>query len=143
LFEYPEMPVPSKKRMEYAMSADNGVYILVSRGRRTQRGHKKEYRVVHAQAIECIREQPDYPNPMVRDSEFNREMLLQFFGTAWVFSDIRLAEGYALGIYDQWMRDIGVVEYGIVLLDECAHIPFPRPRIPKEARRPAKMSVAS
>lgn len=110
------------------MSADNGVYILVSRGRRTRHGHKTEYRVIHAQAIENIMEQPDYPAAylMMQDPELNRRKVLEYFGKARVFTDRRIAEGYAQAIYDQWMKDFGVVEYGIRWFDEFAHISFPK-----------------
>lgn len=107
------------------MSADNGVYVLVSRGRKTQHGHKKEYRVIHAQAIENIEWSPDYP---VGSGEMllNREYVLSYFGEARVFTDRRVAEGYAQRIYDEWVKDFGYVEYGIVWFDEFAHIPFPK-----------------
>lgn len=108
------------------MSADNGVYILVSRGRWTRHGYKREYRVIHAQAIENVTCQPDYPGSKNREPELNRAMVLEYFGEARVFTDRRVAEGYALAVYDQWMKGLGTVEYGIRWFDEFAHIPFPK-----------------
>lgn len=102
------------------MSADNGVYILVSRGRKTRHGFRKEYRVTHAQAIENIEYDPDYP--VGSDEMLNRQHVLSYFGAARIFSDRRVAEGYAQRIYDEE----GYVEYGIVWIDEFAHIPFPK-----------------
>lgn len=52
-------------------------------------------------------------------------MVLEYFGEARVFTDRRVAEGYAQGIYDQLMQDI-VVEYGIRWIGEFVHIPFPQ-----------------
>lgn len=108
------------------MSADNGVYILVSRGRKTQHGLKSEYRVALAQAIENITYQPDYPDFLDRDSELNRETVLSIFGGSRVFTDRKIAEGYAQGVYDMWTKLEGYVEYGIVIIGEYAHISFPK-----------------
>ena len=128
------------------MSADNGVYILVSRGRKTRKGYQKEYRVIHAQAIENITWQPDYPDYMVQDSELNRSEVLAYFGNARVFTDRRIAEGYAQRIFDEVMEGFGIVEYGIVWFDEFAHIPFPKPqssrrRHPQVQRTLGKLAV--
>lgn len=124
------------------MSADNGVYILVSRGRWTRHGYKREYRAVHAQAIENITYHPDYPDSPNKEPELNREMVLEYFGEARVFTDRRMAEGYAQAIYDQWMREFGVVEYGIRWFDECAHIPFPKWRSDGKPRRHRRTKLA-
>lgn len=107
------------------MSKDNGVYILVSRGRKTRHGHKKEYRVIHAQAIMNIMFAPDLP---VGSDEMmlNSEYVLRYFNGARVFTDRRVAEGYAQATYDAWTVVVGFVEYGIVWFDEYAHIPFPK-----------------
>lgn len=114
------------------MSADNGVYILVSRGRKTRRGHKTEYRVIHAQAIENIIWQPDYPDG--RKPMLNREVVLEYFWETRVFTDRRVAEGYAQAIYDDVMWNFGDVEYGIVWFDEFGQIPFPKGH-PRRHRR--------
>lgn len=115
------------------MSADNGVYILVSRGRKTRHGHKKEYRVIHAQAIENIFWCLNYPEGAA-EPVLNRDDVLSYFGEARVFTDRRVAEGYAQRIYDEWMRDVGYVEYGIVWFDEFAHIPFPKQQPPQHSK---------
>jgi len=117
------------------MSADDGVYVLVTRGRKTQRGYKKEYRVVHTQAIECVTEEPNYPDFMVQDSELNRARTVDFFGKARVFSDRKVAEGYAIRLEEERVETFGSgSEYGIVWLD-FAHIPFPRPQSSRRGRR--------
>jgi hypothetical protein len=122
------------------MSADNGVYILVNRGRKTQRGHKKEYRVIHAQAIENISFMPDYP---LGEEErlLNREQVLSYFGEARVFTDRKLAEAYAQGVHDVWIHFFGCVEYGIVWFDDFAHIRFPKPEQPQPVKR-SQLSAA-
>lgn len=110
------------------MSADNGVYILVSRGRKTQHGRRKtEYRVAYAQAIENISYWPDFPDCMVQYSELNRESVLAIFGESAVFTDRKVAEGYGRGVHDMWMKSFGYMEYGVVLIERYAHIPFPKP----------------
>jgi hypothetical protein len=108
------------------MSADNGVYILVSRGRKTRHGYKKEYRVTHAQAIENIQWQPgDGIIPGDEEIELSPMYVRALFGNARVFTDRRIAEGYAQRIYDEHTEDGGVVEYGIRFLD-YSHIRFPK-----------------
>jgi hypothetical protein len=106
------------------MSADNGVYILASRGPKKRRGYTKEYRVVHAQAIDNITWQPDYPAGN-GESELNQKYVLLIFGNARVFTDRRIAEGYAQCLYDELVGDDYVVEYGTCFLD-YAHIRFPK-----------------
>ena len=101
------------------MSADNGVYILVTKGSRG----KKEYRVSHAQAIENLSYMPDHPQGS-RDG-LNTEYAHMLFGKSRVFTDMKLARGYAECIYDEWMGDFGIVEYGIATLD-YSRIRFPR-----------------
>lgn len=118
------------------MSADNGVYVLVSRGPKTGHGrhaHRKtEYRVIHAHAIENIYAQ-DYstgdPEPTL-----NRQMVLKFFGEARVFTNRELATAYAQGLHDGWESRVGYVEYGIVIIDEFADLPFPQPSQVKESQ---------
>jgi hypothetical protein len=113
------------------MSADNGVYILASRGPKKRRGYTKEYRVVHAQAIDNITWEPDYPRGS-GEKWLNRKYVLMLFGNARVFTDRRIAEGYAQRIYDEHTEDFGVVEYGICFRD-YAHLRFP---VNPEARDP-------
>jgi hypothetical protein len=122
------------------MSADNGVYILATRGKRTQRGHKTEYRVAHAQSIGNIMWKPDYPRRRRQEPLLNREWAIRLFGASFVFTDRRLAEAFALAIHEQWMKDFGVVEYGIKHLDFSA-VSFPqdggKDRLPEEALKEA------
>ncbi len=100
------------------MSADNGIYILVTKGRK--RG-QKEYRVIHAQAIENICETPDYP-ASPQESVLDRECVLELFGECRVFTDRKFAEGYAMCMEDQtWFT-----EYGISFLD-FSQVRFPKP----------------
>ena len=98
------------------MSADNGVYILATKGR--ERG-KKEYRVAHAQAIENIDYAPDYhPGG---SGGLNTESVQYTFGKSPVFTDRKIAEGYAQRLHEEqsW------TEYGICFLDRL-HVRYPR-----------------
>ena len=105
------------------MSADNGVYILVTRGSRG----KKEYRVAHAQAIENLfSEFSDDPRGVL-----NVEYAHLLFGKSRVFTDMKLAGGYAQRIYDEWMDAFGIVEYRIVTL-YYSHIRFPQASVESE-----------
>ncbi len=113
------------------MSADNGVYILVTRG--LKRG-RKEYRVAEAWAIENIDWQPDHPVAGPHQHQLNREEVLKRFGEARVLTDRKIAEGYAQRIYDEVMEDFGVVKYGICFLDH-ANIRFPRKHRPRRRVR--------
>lgn len=106
------------------MSADNGVYILVTKGNRG----KKEYRVSHAQAVENLWYEPDHPQGS-RDG-LNTKYAHLLFGKSRVFTDMKLARGYAERIYDEWMGDFGIVEYGITTLD------FSRVRFPRMSEEP-------
>jgi hypothetical protein len=99
------------------MSADNGVYILATKSAR--RG-KREYRVAHAQAIENL-SCWDYIDHL---GNLNPEFALLLFGKCRVFTDRKLAEGYALRISDE----VGYTEYGIKFLD-FTHVRFPRPLV--------------
>ncbi|QQG42772.1 MAG: hypothetical protein HYW15_00965 [Candidatus Giovannonibacteria bacterium] len=97
------------------MSADNGVYILATKGSEG----KKEYRVAHAQAIENLWYKPDFPK---EKPELSLEYVSVLFGDCRrVFNDQKLAEGYALHILDE----VGYAEYGVQLLD-FAHIRLPK-----------------
>jgi len=122
------------------MSADNGVYILVSRGRKTRHGYRKEYRVIHAQAIENIYWNADDPWPAEGEAMLNDEYVRSYFGEATVLTDRKIAEGYAQCIYDSWMKEFGYVEYGICWLIEFANVPFPKDQ--PQRRRRTKLVVA-
>ena len=101
------------------MSADNGVYILITAGS----GSGLEYRVLHTQAIKNVNWEPDYPT--VGDTDgLNEAEVINYFGDCHVFTDAQAAEAEAQRIYDKWMSEFGTVQYGIVTLDYC-HIPFP------------------
>lgn len=104
------------------MSADNGVYILV-----TNRGRgKREYRVKHFQCVENLTYDPDFPQ---HRPEVNLDVMLSHFGKARVITDRKIAEGYAQAILDEIERNGGICEYGIVWLE------FPTIRFPKEAKQ--------
>ena len=147
LIEYPDSPVPNPR--EYVMSADDGVYVLVTRGRKTRHGYKKEYRVVSAQCIENVTEAPDYPfgtSDQAESHDFfvlNCEMVLSYFGGARVFNDRRIAEGYAQCLEDHQGAYFGSgTEYGIVWMD-YSHIRFPIPQRSGRSRRFRKNSLTS
>ncbi|OGF64732.1 hypothetical protein A2661_01440 [Candidatus Giovannonibacteria bacterium RIFCSPHIGHO2_01_FULL_45_24] len=96
------------------MLADNGVYILATKGPKG----KKEYRVSHEQAIENLWYEPDFPKER---PELSLEYVSKIFGDCRVFNDRKLAEGYALCVLDR----VGYAEYGIQLL-YFAHIRLPK-----------------
>ena len=98
------------------MSADNGVYILATKGQ--DRG-KKEYRVTHAQAIEDINYAPDFPPG--RSDGLNTEYVQAKFGKSPIFTDRKIAEGYALRLQEE----LEWTEYGICFLD-YRHVRYPR-----------------
>ena len=100
------------------MSADNGVYILV-----TGRGKvRREYRVNLLGVIENLLVSPDFPfpNPVV-----HLDTMIASFGKCRVFGDRKLAKGYAI----RWLEEIenkgGICEYGIKWL-EYTTMRFPR-----------------
>ena len=82
------------------MSADNGIYILVTKG--------PEYRVAHAQAIEDIHfgvRNPDY--------EWNEKSIVEKFGKVAVSSN----KAEALDIALKMSKQCSVLEYGISWID--------------------------
>lgn len=93
------------------MSADNGVYILVSPSKEDSK--QLEYRVAYGMAIDNIEYEPDYHG-------FNKEELKRYFGNCNVFTDDKSARIEAERIHDlyQW------TEYGVRTF-EMNH-PFPR-----------------
>ena len=100
------------------MSADNGIYILV-----TNRGKgKREYRVSEFQCVENLTYQPNYPahNPQV-----SWDVMKSHFGKSKVLTDRKIAEGYAMGIADHMEQCGHICEYGIVWLE------FPTMRFPE------------
>ena len=110
------------------MSADNGVYILV-----TKRGHnKREYRVVECQCVDNITFDPDYPlyNFPIHAPQLNADNTISLFGKARVFTDQKIAEGYAQCLLDITIEKYGICEYGIVWLDYSA-IRFPKSHSPR------------
>jgi len=80
------------------MSADNGVYILVS-----PKGSGKEYRVTHAQAIENVTLDPKEFGDMHLYSQ------VLYFAQSAVFTDRQAALQEAARIHDR----VGWTEYGI------------------------------
>lgn len=83
------------------MSADNGIYILVTKG--------PEYRVSHAQAIDNIH----YNEDSDHDPEFfNSDIVYDYFGECQVFTN----EDDALKEATRLEEDIGWTEYGICSL---------------------------
>lgn len=114
------------------MSADNTIGILITRRRDGQKG--QEYRVAHAQAIENIEYQPDYPS--AAHPVLNREYARSLFGSSKMFLNKDDAYREATRLYDA----VGDVEYGIRELDYAA-VYFPasdrkRKRRQRRYRRP-------
>jgi len=95
------------------MSADNGIYILITP---TEDGKGKEYRVTHAQAIDNI----TYEHP-----DGNPEEVVAYFGTCLPFYDEKNATEFAFDLYDEW----GYTEYGIVDIE----LPKPFSQYEREA----------
>ena len=118
------------------MSADNGVYILITwrcKGKRCK--GKKEYRVARAECIDNLTDNPDYPPH--RAVQINLDATLSIFGKSRVFTDRKLAEGYAVALLDRQCENGGVCEYGIVRLNYPT-IQFPKSqhrKLPEDADR--------
>jgi hypothetical protein len=94
------------------MSADNGVYILKTKG-----SDGYEYRVSYAMAIENIEYEPDY-------GRFNKEMLIMIFGKSPVFYDETKSLKEACRIKDSVINNDFWLEYGICEID-ASDIKFP------------------
>jgi hypothetical protein len=91
------------------MSADNGVYILKTKG--------PEYRVAHTTNIDDI----DYG---ISEDQFNIEFVEFVFGKSFVYFDFEDAKEKAA----KWAEEIeasGPLEYGICILD-YEDIKFPK-----------------
>jgi hypothetical protein len=120
------------------MSADNGIYVLVTKGpwvkaKNGRRVPTKEYRVTHAQAIENITWEPDYPDYMTADSVLNRDKVLKYFGTAPVFTSRTRALLAAADMYEEYDNGF-YVEYGIQILNYL-DVPFPKGVVPQRRRQ--------
>ncbi len=101
------------------MSANDGVYVLATKGSRG----KKEYRIAHAQAIENLSD---------GSGGLDVECVRELFGNSRVFTDMKIAQGYAQRVYDEAERSSGdVVVYGIVALN-YSHIRFPQASVESE-----------
>ena len=86
------------------MSADNGVYILHTKG--------PEYRVIHAAAIDNI----DYDPPQGLD--FNPDVALDYFGQSKVYK----SEAEALLAARQIQKGLPICEYGICTIDYSSYL---------------------
>ena len=99
------------------MSADNGVYILI-----TQDNGEMKYRVAHAGAVEDISHEPDHPEGHPNGLNTKHAHLL--FGKSEVFTDLDAATEHAESIEDELTKDGDIVEYGVLILDH-SDISFP------------------
>lgn len=102
------------------MSADNGVYILV-----TNRGRgKREYRVrelSYSGEAESI-----IPEPHSTDIQaVDVDAMISLFAKCKVFTDQRIAEGYAMRMVDEIEARGSICEYGVKLLN-CSTVRFPK-----------------
>jgi hypothetical protein len=114
------------------MSAENGVYILVTRG---QKRGQKEYRVAYTENITCVYDLADYPVEGPNARELNQKYTLDVFGEARVFTDRKYAEGYARCIADGVIYERNFyLEYGISFIN-CEQIRFPKGQARMKLRR--------
>lgn len=144
----------SQKRREVDISADNGIYILKTKG--------PEWRVAHLQAIDNIYWWPtccenpciiddscqEYDNPLdsyyhekyiicgTRDPEWekreeiNPDMIMNYFGNCKVFNTEEEAFNEADRIYTEIMNDdCPIIEYGIQKINGLENEPFPTKEI--------------
>jgi hypothetical protein len=95
------------------MSADNGVYILETKG---VDGY--EYRVSYVSAIDNIEYKPDY-------GRFNKEWLIRIFGKSVVYTNEIEALKDAMEIKKSIEKFGNYVEYGICNID-ASDIEFPK-----------------
>jgi len=94
------------------MSADNGIYILKTKG-----PILTEWRVAHCQGIDDI----FYENTSGDD-----EVLLDYFGQSPIFTNHKDACKYAFKLYNEIMDDdFPICEHGIVEI--LINRPFPEP----------------
>jgi hypothetical protein len=93
------------------MSADNGIYLLETPA--VKGSKKKEYRVIHAQAIDNIYWDENCPNN--NNSEGNPSQVVAYFGNTTAFNDAETAWGYAREIEKKILSDdyCPILEYGI------------------------------
>lgn len=87
------------------MSADNGVYILVTLPK-VDRVLNYEYRIVHSQAIENIYYYKE--GTALREAE-----LVRYFGKAEVITDYIQALVKAHELEFEILKGIGILEYGV------------------------------
>jgi len=113
------------------MSGKFGVYVLASRGPKTRHGYKKEYRIAVVEPIENIELLPDYPADST-ESVLNLNQVLAFFGDSRIFTDRKVAEGYAERIHEEVIKNFGLgpTHYGIVFLDKFVHVRLPKQKRP-------------
>lgn len=108
------------------MSADNGIYILVTKGATGE--DSLEYRVAYHRGIDNIQFEPDWPS---EQPCLNRSILIAYFGECEVFTDQDKAyeEAKALEAIDMTDEEYGYLddnylEDGICGLDYSS-VPFP------------------
>lgn len=88
---------------EDILSSDNGVYV----GEFPTQSGEKEYRVIHAQAIENV----DFG-----DQEMQDYTRVSYFGNAISFGTLELAVEEASFLANKVLDDCGLLEYGISIL---------------------------
>lgn len=100
------------------MSADNGIYILVTKG---------EYRVIHAQAIENLWWWERDEGSLKDGRKLNPKRVIQYFGKAKVFRTNEAAWNEARKLYKKIMQsDIPVLEYGVQEITDWEDKEFPK-----------------
>jgi len=95
------------------MSADNGVYILETKG-----SDCYEYRVSYTTAIDNIEYEPDY-------GRFNKEWLIRIFGNSVIYTNEVNALFDAIEIKKAIEKYGDFIEYGICNID-ASDIEFPK-----------------
>jgi len=94
------------------MSADNGIYI----GSFPTVDGGKEYRVIHAQAIDNCEDHSQFPQ------QLTDAYRVLYYGGSPVL-DLDQAWARARTLYEQVMQESGVLEYGISTIDYDRHFP--------------------